>query len=92
MRILVTGGCGFIGSNLIHYLLRTHQHLHLLNIDALTYAADPRNLSEVESDPRYQFKHIDIADRATLRAALHEIRPEGILHLAAETHEDNSIR
>ncbi|MCB0713911.1 MAG: dTDP-glucose 4,6-dehydratase [Ignavibacteriae bacterium] len=92
MRILVTGGCGFIGSNLIHYLLRTHEHLHLLNIDALTYAANPRNLEGVEGDPRYQFKQIDIADRSALRATLHEFRPEGIFHLAAETHVDNSIR
>ncbi len=92
MRILVTGGCGFIGSNLIHYLLRTHEELHLLNIDALTYAADPRNVAEAEGDRRYEFRRIDIADRDALRRAIREFRPEGIFHLAAETHVDNSIR
>ena len=92
MRLIVTGGCGFIGSNLIHYLLRTHDDIQLLNIDALTYAGDPKNLAGVEDDRRYNFQKIDLADHSRLLAGFQEFQPDGIFHLAAETHVDNSIR
>lgn len=92
MRIVVTGGCGFIGSNLIFHLLREHPEWEIINIDALTYAADQANLAGLESEPRYSFRKLDITDRAAVRDFLAETRPDGIFHLAAESHVDNSIR
>jgi dTDP-glucose 4,6-dehydratase len=92
MRIIVTGGSGFIGSNLVRHLLERSGDVEVFNVDALTYAADQRNLAGVESDARYHFVHLDITDRAAMRRAFAEIRPEGIYHLAAESHVDNSIR
>lgn len=91
-RIIVTGGYGFIGSNLIHSLLRKHPGWEVVNLDAMTYAAGVHNLDGLEADARYGFRKIDIADRAAVRHALGEIQPDGIFHLAAETHVDNSIR
>ena len=91
MRILVTGGCGFIGSNLICYLLEKYDDIHILNIDALTYAANPENLSSIAGDQRYEFRQIDIVDREGVRDAIRSFKPDGIYHLAAESHVDNSI-
>lgn len=90
-RIMVTGGCGFIGSNLVRYLLGKHPDWEVTNLDALTYAADPRNLDGVDRDPRYRFRKVDITDRDAVRSVIEECKPEGIFHLAAETHVDNSI-
>ncbi len=90
-RIMVTGGCGFIGSNLIVYLLAKHPDWEVTNVDALTYAADPKNLAGVESNVRYKFRKVDITDRDAVRGVIEECDPEGIFHLAAETHVDNSI-
>ncbi|MBF4803396.1 MAG: GDP-mannose 4,6-dehydratase, partial [Lancefieldella parvula] len=63
---LVTGGAGFIGSNFIHYMLRRNQDIHILNVDALTYAGNLENLSEYDQDPRYTFAHVDIRDKGAL--------------------------
>src|SRR5216684_7061979 len=68
--VLVTGGCGFIGSNFIHYLLETDPHTCVVNFDALTYAGNPVNLASVAKDPRYRFVHGDITDRAAMRAVV----------------------
>ena len=91
-RVLVTGGCGFIGSNLVHHLLREHPGWEVVNVDSLTYAADPANLAGLESEPRYSFSKTDITDRDAVRNLIAEVRPDGIFHLAAESHVDNSIR
>ncbi|MGH2585760.1 MAG: dTDP-glucose 4,6-dehydratase [Dehalococcoidia bacterium] len=88
-RILVTGGCGFIGSNLVRHLLRTHADVEVVNLDALTYAGNPANLADLSGEPRYRFIRGDITD-ARLVAAL---MPGcwGVAHLAAETHVDRSL-
>ncbi len=90
-RIVVTGGGGFIGSNLIHHLLRNHPEWEIANLDLLTYAADPQNLAGLEDEPRYRFLKLDITDRSAVRDALRDLNPDGIFHLAAESHVDNSI-
>jgi dTDP-glucose 4,6-dehydratase len=90
MRILVTGGAGFIGSALIRHLIRDTAH-GVINLDKLTYAASPEALVEVAGDPRYAFEQADIADRAAVDRILKTHRPEAIVNLAAETHVDRSI-
>lgn len=90
MRILVTGGCGFIGSNFIRHLLRENTEDEVLNLDKLTYAGNPENLRDVEEDPRYQFLKGDICEEADVREAF-EWGPEAVVNFAAETHVDRSI-
>lgn len=87
--ILVTGGAGFIGSNLIHFLLRTYPDCRIINLDKLTYAGNPDNLKDIEQDPRYQFVLGDIRDRDTVVRLFQ--RADMVVHLAAETHVDRSI-
>lgn len=88
-RILVTGGCGFIGSNLVRFLRRERPDAHVVNLDVLTYAGNRANLAEFEDDPRYTFIHGDIRDRATVDQAIEGC--DAVLHLAAESHVDRSI-
>ncbi|MBF6622712.1 MAG: dTDP-glucose 4,6-dehydratase [Pseudomonas stutzeri] len=90
MRILVTGGAGFIGSALIRHLIRDTGH-HVLNLDKLTYAGNLESLTEVDSSDRYRFLQADIADRDRVAEALLEFQPDAIMHLAAESHVDRSI-
>ncbi len=90
MRVLVTGGCGFIGSALIRRILRTTDW-QVVNLDKLGYAAEPRALEEAGSDPRHRLVPGDVADEALLRTLLAEFRPQAIVHLAAESHVDRSI-
>ncbi len=90
MRLLVTGGMGFIGSNFIRHMLLKHPDYTLYNLDALTYAAHPDNLQDAASAPAYHFVHGDIGD-STL---LNELMAEGVdavVHFAAESHVDRSI-
>ncbi len=90
MRILVTGGAGFIGSALIRHLISDTDH-EVLNYDKLTYAGVLESLSSVRLDPRYRFTQADICDAAQVRRALSEFRPHVIMNLAAESHVDRSI-
>lgn len=89
MRLIITGGSGFIGSNLIRLLRQVRPAWELINLDLLTYAAHPGSLADLADDPRYQFVHGDVAD-SRLVMDLAETA-DGILHLAAESHVDRSI-
>jgi len=89
-RLLVTGGCGFIGSNFIHWALREHPEIEIRNFDKLTYAGNLENLADVDNDPRYSFVRGDIADRGAVEAAL-EGGCDAVINFAAETHVDRSI-
>jgi dTDP-glucose 4,6-dehydratase len=90
LKILVTGGAGFIGSNFIRQILRKHQDTSVLNLDKLTYAGNCENLSEVESNPNYKFHKGDICD-AALVAELLGGKFDAVVHFAAESHVDRSI-
>jgi dTDP-glucose 4,6-dehydratase len=85
---LITGGSGFIGSNLVRYILDNRDE-HVINLDALTYAGNPENLADVQSNPRYEFLHADICEPAKYQDAIN--RADSVLHLAAESHVDRSI-
>ena len=90
MRILVTGGAGFIGSALIRHLLQHTEH-QVLNLDKLTYAGNLESLASVADSPRYSLLHADIGDSARVSQALASFRPDAVMHLAAESHVDRSI-
>ncbi len=87
--LLVTGGAGFIGSNLIRWLLTRYPELRIVNLDKLTYAGNLENLRDVETNPRYEFIQGDIRDRDLVRTIVPRVW--GVVHLAAETHVDRSI-
>lgn len=89
--VLVTGGCGFIGSNFIRHLLRADPSVRVLNLDCLTYAGNPDNLRDLEADPRYRFVRGNINDRR-LVARLFARELSAVFHLAAESHVDRSLR
>jgi len=89
--ILITGGAGFIGSNLLLHLVPRYPECQFVNIDALTYAGNLANLREIESAPNYAFERIDIVDSASLARCFDKYDIDGIIHLAAESHVDRSI-
>ena len=93
MNLLVTGGCGFIGSNFIRQrLLEAGSPLRrLVNLDALTYAGNPANLADLAGDPRYRFAHGDIGDAALVPRLLAEHDIDAVVNFAAESHVDRSI-
>jgi len=90
-NVLVTGGSGFIGSNFIHYLLRTEPAVSIINLDALTYAANPDNLRDLPDPGRYAFVQGDICDRKLVDRVLAEREVSVVVHFAAESHVDRSI-
>ena len=89
MKVLVTGGCGFIGSNLVRKLLLEGHHV--LNVDKLTYAGNLASLRDWMPRPEHRFLQADICDPAAMQAAFTEFQPDWIMHLAAESHVDRSI-
>jgi dTDP-glucose 4,6-dehydratase len=90
-RILVTGGAGFIGSNLLLYLVPRHPEVLFVNLDTLTYAGNLANLQAIEDAPNYQFVHEDIVELEALHALFDKHRFTTVIHLAAESHVDRSI-
>ena len=89
--ILVTGGCGFIGSNFIRVQLETYPDQSVINLDALTYAGNLENLTDVENNPRYSFHRGDICDREFVESVLKSASVDAVINFAAESHVDRSI-
>lgn len=90
MRIIVTGGAGFIGSSVIRHIIKNTND-EVLNIDKLTYAGNLESLKEIDQNPRYQFQQVDICDASKLEQIFEQFQPDAIMHLAAESHVDRSI-
>ncbi len=90
MRILVTGGCGFIGSNFIHLVMEKYKDTRVLNLDKLTYCGNPENLKRVAGDSRYTFVQGDICDRSLMADLMADV--DAVINFAAETHVDRSIK
>src|SRR5262245_2205134 len=89
--VLVTGGCGFIGSNFIRYFLDHEPSHRVINFDCLTYAGNPDNLKEVDGNPRYRFAYGDVTNPLSVRRLISE-GVDAIFHFAAESHVDRSIQ
>ncbi len=90
MKIIVTGGAGFIGSAVCRHLVQDLKHT-VINLDKLTYAGNLASLKEVEDSPLYHFEKADVCDRAALDRIFKKYQPDGVMHLAAESHVDRSI-
>ena len=90
-KILVTGGCGFIGSNFLNIMVPKYKNIKFLNIDKLTYAGKIDNLIKIKNSKNYKFLKIDICNFIKLNKAIKKFKPNIIVHFAAESHVDNSI-
>ncbi len=90
-RLLVTGGAGFIGSNFVRYWLQQHPNDRVVNLDALTYAGNLENLTEIQDRPNYRFVHGDIGDRALVEQLFRDEAIDTVVNFAAESHVDRSI-
>jgi dTDP-glucose 4,6-dehydratase len=89
--VLVTGGLGFMGSNFILHLMKRYQNIAVVNLDAMTYAADQARLSSIQDEPNYHFIHGDIRDEALLFEVFETYKIDTVVHFAAESHVDRSI-
>lgn len=89
--ILITGGAGFIGSHVVRLFVNKYPNYRIVNLDALTYAGNLENLKDIEAAPNYSFVKADIVDAERINQLFAEYRPDGVLHLAAESHVDRSI-
>ena len=90
--ILITGGAGFIGSHLVRLMVKRYPNTQFVNLDALTYAGDTAKLQDIASLSNYHFVHGDITDTALVKNLFAEYEFEGVIHLAAESHVDQSIK
>ena len=88
---LITGGCGFIGSNFIHFLLDHQFPTQVINLDNLTYAGNADNLLSIDDSDNYHFIKGDICNKETVKSILYKYNPDVIVHFAAESHVDRSI-
>ena len=91
MNLLITGGAGFIGSNLIHHIIDRPEITRLINLDCLTYAGHPENLERCAKNPKYAFEKVDLRDKGAVLAAVESHSISHVMHLAAESHVDRSI-
>lgn len=90
--ILITGGAGFIGSHVVRLFVRKYPEYHIVNLDKLTYAGNLSNLKDIEDSPNYTFVKADVCDLETVRKVFSEYSVDGVIHLAAESHVDRSIK
>ena len=90
--ILITGGAGFIGSHVVRLFVRKYPEYRIINLDKLTYAGNLANLKDIENEPNYRFVKADICDFDTILALMKEEKIDGVIHLAAESHVDRSIK
>jgi len=90
--IIITGGAGFIGSHVVRLFVQKYPDYRIINLDALTYAGNLENLKDIEEAPNYTFVRADIADQAAMLELFEQFQPEGVIHLAAESHVDRSIK
>src|SRR5947199_9571400 len=91
MNLLVTGGAGFIGSNLIRHIINESEVSRLVNLDCLTYAGHLDNLSDLESHPKYAFEQVDLTSMSGVAEVVRRHEITHVMHLAAESHVDRSI-
>lgn len=90
--ILITGGAGFIGSHTVRRMVKRYPHYKIVNLDALTYAGNLENLKDIETQSNYHFERANIEDASALERIFAEHKPDGVIHLAAESHVDRSIK
>ena len=90
-KILVTGGCGFIGSHLVRLLVNKYADYQIFNLDKLTYAGNPENLSDIENNSNYVFIQMDITNEKEILKLFQQHKFDSVIHLAAESHVDRSI-
>ena len=91
-NIIITGGAGFIGSHVVRLFVNKYPEYHIINLDKLTYAGNLANLDDVKDSPNYTFVKGDICDFALIQRLMREHHVDGIIHLAAESHVDRSIK
>src|SRR5690606_29757389 len=90
-HIIITGGAGFIGSHVVRRFVQNYPEYHIVNVDALTYAGNLENIKDIENASNYTFEKIDICDAQAVFQLFEKYQPEGVIHLAAESHVDRSI-